>query len=92
MITAGVRDLKDNLSKYLKSVKNGVGILITEHGKPIARILPEPQRKKSLEEQLAPLVADGLIHFQTTKLRKTKGPSIELKGKTLSEMVIEDRR
>ena len=92
MITAGVRDLKDNLSKYLKSVKNGVGILITEHGKPIARILPEPQKKKSLEEQLAPLVAEGVVQLPTTKLKKTERPAIELKGKMLSEIVIEDRR
>ena len=92
MITTGVRDLKNNLSKYLNSVKNGAGILVTEHGRPIARILPEPQKKKSIEEQLAPLVADGVVHLPSTKLRPAARPTIESKGKMSSEIVIEDRR
>lgn len=38
MTTVGVRDLKNNLSKYLLLVKSGETIIITEHDKVIGEI------------------------------------------------------
>lgn len=35
-----VRDLKSRLSDYLNKVKRGEIITITDHGKPISRIIP----------------------------------------------------
>jgi prevent-host-death family protein len=35
----GIRDLRDHLSAYLDRVKAGESLTITEHGKPIARIV-----------------------------------------------------
>ena len=43
MIAVGIRDLKNQLSQYLKHVKMGERVLITEHNKVIAEIsLPKP--------------------------------------------------
>ncbi len=39
----GVRELKAHLSDYLKKVKAGRTVLITEHGKPVGRIVPAGQ-------------------------------------------------
>ena len=39
MISAGIKDLKNNLSRYLSLVKKGEDILITERGKAIAHIV-----------------------------------------------------
>ena len=36
----GIRDLRDNLSQHLKKVKDGGEVTVTEHGKPIARLVP----------------------------------------------------
>jgi len=36
----GVRELKNKLSEYLGHVKHGQVVVITEHGKPIGRIIP----------------------------------------------------
>ncbi|MGI8591141.1 MAG: type II toxin-antitoxin system Phd/YefM family antitoxin, partial [Nakamurella sp.] len=36
----GVRDLKNRLSAYLDLVKSGQDIVVTEHGRPIARLSP----------------------------------------------------
>jgi len=44
--TVGVRELKTRLSEYLRRVKTGETILITEHGQPVACIVPA--RKKGL--------------------------------------------
>ncbi len=40
MKTATVSKLKMSLSAYLRLVKDGEEVLITEHGRPIARLLP----------------------------------------------------
>ncbi|HUX65729.1 MAG TPA: type II toxin-antitoxin system prevent-host-death family antitoxin [archaeon] len=36
----GVRELRQNASGVLRDVKAGVSVEITEHGRPIARIIP----------------------------------------------------
>ena len=47
MRTAGVREARQNLSALLDEVKNGREVLITEHGRPVAKLVPpdRPQRK-----------------------------------------------
>lgn len=35
----GIRDLRDHLSAYLERVKAGETLTITEHGRPIARLV-----------------------------------------------------
>lgn len=36
----GVRDLRNNLSRHLAQVSAGSTITVTDHGRPIARIVP----------------------------------------------------
>ena len=38
--TVGIRELKARLSVYMQQVKAGATVVITERGKPIARIVP----------------------------------------------------
>ncbi len=38
--TVGVRELRQNLSKYLERVKNGEDLVVTERGKVVARLVP----------------------------------------------------
>jgi prevent-host-death family protein len=40
MRTTGVTDLKASLSEILARVKAGEEVLVTEHGRPIAKIVP----------------------------------------------------
>ena len=40
MRTTGITDLKASLSETLSRVKAGEEVLVTEHGRPIARIVP----------------------------------------------------
>jgi len=42
MISAGIKELKNNLSRLLVRVKAGEEILITDRGRPIARIFGNP--------------------------------------------------
>ncbi|MHB8059269.1 MAG: type II toxin-antitoxin system Phd/YefM family antitoxin [Gaiellaceae bacterium] len=36
----GVRELRQNLSRYLDRVKSGEELVVTEHGREVARLLP----------------------------------------------------
>jgi prevent-host-death family protein len=38
--TVGVRELRQNLSKYLGRVKEGEALTVTEHGREVARLVP----------------------------------------------------
>jgi len=36
----GVRELRQNLSRYLARVKHGEALVVTEHGREVARLVP----------------------------------------------------
>jgi len=38
--TVGVRELRQNLSRYLDRVKAGEPFIVTEHGREVARLVP----------------------------------------------------
>lgn len=52
----GVRELRDSLSRHLAEVQEGKTITVTDHGRPIARIVP--YEGPTVFEQL---VAEGRI-------------------------------
>lgn len=59
--SVGVRDLRDHLSAYLERVKGGETITVTEHGRPIARLV----RDEPLSPHLIRLVAEGKLTLAT---------------------------
>ncbi len=86
--TVGIRDLKARLSEYLKWVKNGQSIIITEHGKPVGRILPVGM---SLEDRIEILRKAGLVEWSGRKLRDIKPPAMNRGDKLASDIVVELR-
>lgn len=92
MITAGIKHVRDKFTGYLKRVREGEEILLTERGKPIAVIKPLP-KKDSLEEKLALLEARGLVKRPASwRPLKARHRPIRTKGKPLSQLIIEERR
>ena len=69
MKTAPVSELKARLSEYLNQVKAGMEVLITDRGKPVARLVPIP-RSKDLKESLVRMERQGLIKPGSGKLPK----------------------
>ena len=92
MISAGIKELKNNLSRYLSQVKKGEDILVTERGKAIARIIREDPKEIHLREVLSPLIVKGVIKLPSQKIDREISTPFKLPGKSVSEMVIEDRR
>ncbi len=86
--TVGVRELKAQLSKYLRQVKAGRTIVITEHGQPVGRIVPA---EESLDDRLHAMVKAGLAQWNGKKLKPMKPVARTRGSRTVSDLVIEDR-
>jgi len=89
VVRVGVRELRNNLSGWLERVQAGDEVLVTERGKPVARIVPL-ERKSKLQQ----LIDEGKV----TPASRPKTPidrSKQLRlgpGKTLSDILVEMRR
>lgn len=91
MHTTGIKEIKNNLSRYLARVKAGEEIMITERGRPIARIIRENGKTNEIRQALGPLIENGLIAMPTQPINKEPSPRIKAAGKSTSEMVAKDR-
>jgi len=86
----GVRELHDQLSRYVRHAAEGGEVTVTMRGKPVARLTPLPSA-----DPFATLRARGLIREPTgPKPRPWEWEPIELEGEgpTLSEISIQMRR
>jgi prevent-host-death family protein len=92
MISAGIKEVKNNLSQLLARVKAGEEILITDRGRPVARIVQENREERSLRAALGPLIQKGLIALPNRRILKDRDAPLKVSGKLVSEMVVEDRR
>ena len=89
MKTAGIKDLKNRLSYYLRKVKKGEKILITDRDQIIATILPVERGEE--DSRLLSLVKEGFASWRGGKPTGNHRP-VKIKGRTVSEIVLEDRR
>ena len=92
MRTVGVKELKDHLSRYLKLVKSGENILVTERGRVVARILPEGQAICTELQGLLEMAARGLVRLPRPGSDVQEFEPVEIRGQPLSSTVLEDRR
>ncbi len=92
MKTAAVSELKARLSEYLSHVKAGTEVLITDRGKPVARLVPV-SRFKGINESLARMEKQGLIRLGTGKLSKGfwKMPRPHDHGDLVLKALLEER-
>ena len=84
----GVRELRQNLSVYLDRVKAGETLEVTEHGRPVARLAPNPPATLSILDQM---IADGRVEPATFDHHLIP-PAPRVPGsRPLSEIIIEMR-
>lgn len=80
MKTTGVAELKAHLSRYLDHVKGGQEVVITERGRPVAKLVPL-QRAKRRESRRQRLARAGLLlmgpgRLRASLLRPPAGPRL----------------
>lgn len=82
MKQVGVADLKNNLSRHLRSVEGGEVIEVTDHDRPIARLVP-------IEVKTALVLRPPLRPF--SEIRDKVYPRVP-GGVDYMEILLEDRR
>lgn len=91
-ISYGVRELQARLGDALRAVRRGDRVVITSHGKPVARIeaadLDEPETSP-IRRKLARLAAEGRVRLGRPGLIPPFTP-LPLDG--LADQVLRDRR
>lgn len=85
MSDVGVRELRDGLSRHLAMVREGHTITVTDHGRPVARIVPV-----GVPTKLEQLIASGRVTPATR--RKGARPTPIAAGGAVSDLVEQQRR
>jgi prevent-host-death family protein len=91
MTSVGIRELKAHLTEYIRRAERGESITITDRGRPVARIGPEPAPKLSTEEKLKQLVAEGLLEWNGEPLSDLEPVARARPGFSVADIVIEQR-
>jgi len=84
----GVRELKNRLSKYLREVKKGRSIVITERGKPIGQIIP---KSSSLDDRVEMLIRAGLVEWNGKKLEHAEPAVVNRSSRLVSDILVDMR-
>ncbi|HOV49366.1 MAG TPA: type II toxin-antitoxin system prevent-host-death family antitoxin [Anaerolineae bacterium] len=83
-----VRELKAQLSTYLRRVESGETVTITRHGKPVGRIVPV---EATLAARLAALEQAGLLAWNGEHLPPLAPVARTEGATTVAQLLVEDR-
>ena len=85
----GIRELKSKLSECVREVRGGGTIVVTEHGRPVARMIAHAS---SLDERLEDLADAGGILWSGRRL-KPATPVARVRGSrtTVADLISENR-
>lgn len=89
----GIRELKAKLSYYLRRVREGEQVIVTDRGEPVAIINPAP-RDANLDPVAAALwklVAEGKANWSGGKPKGSDQPVTLKGGPSMAQTIIEDR-
>jgi prevent-host-death family protein len=84
----GVRELRQNLSRYLDRVKQGESLVVTERGREVARLVPSGP----VDSPLARLVAERGATMPRGRLSELDAPDGRPAGGPPSGQVLDELR
>jgi prevent-host-death family protein len=93
VISTGIRELKDNLSRYIRRIEAGERIAITAHGRVVAELVPPGTKAAAgMPSRFDELVASGVIRPPLEAGDPTEDwPDIGLPAGTAAELIDADR-
>ena len=85
----GIRELKSKLSECVREVRSGGTIVVTEHGRPVARMIADAS---SMSERLEMLTSAGGIVWSGRRLKPSKPVARVRHGRrTVADLISENR-
>jgi len=88
-VRVGTRELKNKLSEYIRRVKKGQTVIVTERGNVVAQLMPPQQ---TVEERIWAMVDAGLADWNGKKPKPHTPKIVNKSGKQISDLILEDRR
>jgi antitoxin (DNA-binding transcriptional repressor) of toxin-antitoxin stability system len=95
MKTVGVKTLKARLSEYLRLVKSGEAVLVTERDVVVAELRPANLQNRApadLREQLEDLAERGNATVRSESIQAWSGPNGKLRFKGFSTQSLLDAK
>jgi prevent-host-death family protein len=96
MEKVGSTILKNSLNVFLTKVAAGARIIITDRGRPVAKLVPldESGVEPSVDELIAELITKGLVSSNShggTGIISTPPVGLKIGGRPASDLLIQDR-
>jgi len=85
MVSVGIKELKAKLSSYVDRAARGEKIIITEHGREVALLVPISDEIRAVKS----LMKDNKVKWSGGKPSGLRG--VRIKGSPLSETVLKER-
>jgi prevent-host-death family protein len=89
-LTVGARELKTRLGTYLRRVREGQRIVVTERGAPVAELRGVGEGEGGFDTRLSRLEAAGLVCRARRHALAPLRP-IRSRGASLAQAVVDDR-
>ena len=90
--STGIRELRDNLSRYIRRIEAGERIAITVHGRVVAEFVPPGAKTRDTPSRFDELVATGVIRPPLASGDPTQDwPDFGLPAGTAAELIDADR-
>ena len=86
--SVGTRELKNHLSQYLRRVKAGETLVITDRGTPVGQIVPI---QLDLTDRLIKLKEAGVVEWNGKSVPSYQPKAINTSKWLLSDLISEDR-
>jgi prevent-host-death family protein len=90
MIEVPIETLKERLDEYLERARQGERIFITEHGRPVAQLVPGDAERRVIQRAWE-LVKAGGAHWSGGKPEGSRQRPRLRGGKSASDIILEDR-
>lgn len=88
----GIRELKNNLSRYIRRIEAGERIVITAHGRAVAELVPLTTGRREQSSEIDRLLASGAMTPPLEDGDPLEGcPNIRLPRGTAAALIDEDR-
>lgn len=95
MVCAGIAELKARLSHFLSITRSGEEVVITDRGRPVARLVPLAEREAGIPGHLVEMERRGEVTIGTGKASATPDglprPKIT-PGLSVVQALIDERR
>ena len=86
MVSVGIRELKAKLSSYIEKATAGEQIVVTDRGNEVAVIMPVSNERRTIMS----LLNEGEVQWSGGKPKGLEG--IKIRGTTISETILEERK